>query len=288
MMSNRQERSLDVMPAVALASERFNQKTLAPFCERSVSEETRRAYHRVTKEFFRFMGGRSPTSIAPADMIRWRDHLIASKKSSSTVIFKLSIIRSMFNYLQKKGYSIDNPALTKLVRPPTASDVLRSRTLTLKEVGYLLGGPDRGRVEGARDYALMLLILRLGLHVSEACSLKLSAIRWDDGSEILKVKKRKGSERSLSLTPDVHMAIDDYVRLDRDRRLQLRCGGEDAFIFQPITNYRTLTFDKPLSTTMVWHIVKKWGEFTGVGKIRPRDLRFTAAAHALDQGSRLS
>jgi site-specific recombinase XerD len=38
-------------------------------------------------------------------------------------------------------------------------------------VRYLLSGPDRGKPEGARDYALMLIMLRLSLRVAEVCSL---------------------------------------------------------------------------------------------------------------------
>jgi hypothetical protein len=34
-------------------------------------------------------------------------------------------------------------------------------------------------------------------------------------------------------------------------------GGEDAYLFQPHTNYRTLYFDKALSTRMVQKIVKR-------------------------------
>lgn len=55
-------------------------------------------------------------------------------------------------------------------------------------------------------------------------------------------------------------------------------------IFQPHTHYRTLGFNKPLSATMVWHIVKRWGEFTCVGKLSPHDLRRAVITQALNQG----
>jgi integrase len=82
----------------------------------------------------------------------------------------------------------------------------------------------------------------------------------------------------------VKKAIDEYLRLDRKRRELQHSGGEEQFIFQPHTNYRTLVFDKPLSSTMGWYIVRKWGKFTGVGKLSPHDLRRTAITRALDQG----
>ena len=69
-----------------------------------------------------------------------------------------------------------------------------------------------------------------------------------------------------------------------DKGPGLHSGGADAYIFQPHTNYRTLTFDKPLSTTMAWHITRRWGEYSGVGKLSPHDLRRTAITRALSQG----
>jgi hypothetical protein len=52
------------------------EKTLRPFIEKSLSEETRRAYGRVVKEFFRFHKLVEPSEIKPIDVIRWRDSLI--------------------------------------------------------------------------------------------------------------------------------------------------------------------------------------------------------------------
>lgn len=268
----------------AFSFERFDLKRLAAFCERSVSEETRRAYRRVVKEFFHFFNQCHPSQLTPADIIRWRDHLIAAKKSAATVTFKLSIVRSMFEYLKLGGYISSNPAHTKLVRPPALSEDLRGRALLPKEVRYVLAGPDRAKPEGARDYALLLLMLRTSLRVAEACGLKTSAMKWSHGRWILKFKVKGGRERTIPLPADVREAINEYLKLDHDRRDQLNCGGADAFIFQPHTNYRTLVFNKPLSTTMAWHIVRRWGEFTGIGKLSPHDLRRTAITRALDQG----
>jgi integrase len=60
--------------------------------------------------------------------------------------------------------------------------------------------------------------------------------------------------------------------------------GDEAFLFQPLVNYRTLEFARPLSTRMVHLIVRRWGDYCGVGKLSPHDLRRTAITRALDQG----
>ena len=265
-------------------SRQFDLRSTAAFCERSVSEETRRAYRRVVKEFFRFNGLRHPEEITSRDVQRWRDQLIAQKKSASTVAFKLSIVRSLFDYLQVGGYVSRNPALSKLVPPPSVPEDLRGRALTAKEVRYVLSGPDREKATGARDYALLLLMLRTSIRVSEACNLRLSQLRWSHGRWVVKFKVKGGRERTQPLPSEVKKAIDEYLKLDRTRRSLQHSDGAEQYIFQPHTNYRTLEFNKPLSATMTWHIVRKWGEFSGVGKLSPHDLRRTAITRALDQG----
>ena len=265
-------------------AQQFDSRVTAAFCERSVSEETRRAYRRVVREFFRFTGPRHPAEITPQDVQRWRDRLMTERKSASTVAFKLSIVRSLFDYLHVGGYVSRNPALAKLVPPPAIPEDLHGRALTAKEVRYLLSGPNREKSDGARDYALLLLMLRTSLRVSEACNLRLSEVKWSHGRWVIKVKVKGGRERTQPIPSEVKQAIDEYLRVDRKRRGLQHSDGAEQFLFQPHTNYRTLEFNKPLSATMAWHIVRKWGRFTGVGKLSPHDLRRTAITRALDQG----
>jgi integrase/recombinase XerD len=159
------------------------------------------------------------------------------------------------------------------VPPPAVPEDLRGRALTAKEVRYLLSGPNQEKADGARDYALLLLMLRTSIRVSEACNLRLSQVKWSHGRWVIKVKVKGGRERTQPIPSEVKQAIDEYLQRDRKRRALQHSDGPDQFIFQPHTNYRTLEFTKPLSATMAWHIVRKWGKFTGVGKLSPHDLR---------------
>jgi integrase/recombinase XerD len=263
---------------------RFDPRIAAPFCEKSLSEETRRAYRRVIKEFFLFVRGLHPSRVTPTHVLSWRDALKGERKKSATISFKLTVVRSFFEYLRADGYVHLNPASTRLVTPPAVSDEMKGRALTAQEVRYLLTGPDRAKPEGARDYALLLVMLRLGLRVSEACSLRASSVHWSHGRWTIRLKVKGGRERTLPLPPEVRLAIDEYLKLDRKRRGVLHSDGEDAYLFQPAVNYRTLEFAKPLSTRMAWNIVQKWAEYGRLGKLSPHDLRRTAITRALDQG----
>jgi integrase len=156
--------------------------------------------------------------------------------------------------------------------------------LSAKEVRYLLSAPDRERAEGARDYALMLVMLRLSLRVSEVCSLRASSVKWSHGRWTLRCKVKGGREEVWPLPKDAKEAVDHYLRLNRQRRDVTSSSGEHAPLFQPHTNYRTLDFDKPLSTRMVQKIVKKWADYSQLGDLSPHDLRRTAITRALESG----
>jgi integrase len=151
-------------------------------------------------------------------------------------------------------------------------------------VRYLLSGPDREKAEGARDYALMLIMLRLSLRVSEVCGLRASSVKWSHGRWTLRCKIKGGREEVWPLPKEVKEAIDLYLRLDRKRREISHSDGEEAYLFQPHVNYRTLEFDKGLSTRMVQKIVARWADYSGVGDLSPHDLRRTAITKALDSG----
>ncbi len=274
----------EILRGGVVTNKRFDPRSASPFVNKSASEETRRAYGRALWEFFQFAGMKHPTEVMPQDVLLWRDRLRTQRKSAATVAFKLSVVRSFFEYLKAAGAVTLNPASTKLVPPPELPSEPAGRALTVKEVRYLLSGPDREKPEGARDYALMLIMLRLSLRVSEACSLRASSVKWSHGRWTLRCKVKGGREETWPLPRDVKEAVDHYLRLDRKRREIAHSDGEDAHLFQPHTNYRTLDFDKALSTRMVQKIVKRWADYSRIGDLSPHDLRRTAITRALDSG----
>jgi integrase len=131
---------------------------------------------------------------------------------------------------------------------------------------------------------MMLIMLRLSLRLAEVSTLQVSAIRWSHGRWILRCKIKGGKEETWPLPKDVKEAVDDYLKLDTPRRRNLHSDGPDAYLFQPLVNYRSLVFDKPLSPRMVQKIVAHWGEFTGIGRVTPHDLRRTVVTKLLNDG----
>lgn len=255
-----------------------------PFVLKSLSEETRRAYEAHIKDFFHFHNLKHPIEVTATDVIRWRDTLLKKGSRPATVTTKLSVMRSFFEYLKAFGVIKLNPASTKLVPTPELPEGLAGRALTPKEVQYLLSGPDRTIPTGARDYAIILLMSRTFLRVSEAANLRISSFQWSQGRWTLKVKVKGGRERTIPVPQDVKQAIDEYLRIDAGNRQMMKTDGSDAFIFQADIARRSFGRNKALTTRHLWHLIKKWADFAGIGKVTPHDLRRTAITRALDLG----
>jgi site-specific recombinase XerD len=263
---------------------KFEEQMASGFVQKSLSPATRQTYHRAVRDFFAFVDWAHPTEVTPDDVRRWRDELLRRGRRPATVALKLSVVRSLFEYLRAGGLVALNPASARLVPAPALPEQTSGRALSPKQVHYLLAGPDRATPSGARDYALLLVLLRLGLRVAEACSLRASSIHEMKGRWVVKVRVKGGRERLLPLPEEVKAALDAYLALDAGRRKLAHSDGPDAHLFQPLVNYRTLVFDKPLTTRQAEKVVGRWAEFAGLGRVTPHDLRRTAVTRALEQG----
>ena len=85
---------------------------------------------------------------------------------------------------------------------------------TKDEVLKLLAAIDRGNPSGKRDYAIILLVARLGIRVGEVNILKFENIDWRKNS-IEFVQKKTRNRVCLPLLKDVGWAIIDYVQNGR-------------------------------------------------------------------------
>jgi integrase/recombinase XerD len=251
------------------------------FIRRSPVEGTRRAYRRVVREFFQFAGDCIPSEITSDQLNTWRNSLL-SRNKNSTVRFKLIVIWSLFEYMLAIRLVEKNPADKKWVRLPPASEYIAGRALSCKEVRRLLAGPDRSTPIGARDYALLTIMLRLAYRASEVCALRASSIGIDQGRLAISVKIKGGRILKQALPNDVWSVIQQYHALDSARRQERE--DEDPYIFQPCTSRHSTVESKPLSSRTVYKIVSKYARITGLGLLSPHDLRRTAITRALDQG----
>jgi integrase len=89
------------------------------------------------------------------------------------------------------------------------------RGISPTEVRALLGSCDRRGPIGRRDYAILMLLCRLGLRGGEVVSLTLDDIDWRAGEIV--VAGKGGGRYRLPLAADVGAALVDYLRQDRPK-----------------------------------------------------------------------
>jgi site-specific recombinase XerD len=98
------------------------------------------------------------------------------------------------------------------------------RAIGSDQVRQLLAGVNRRTAMGLRDYAILLLLARLGLRSSEVAFLDLDDIDWNVGQ--LRVRGKRGQRSELPLPTDVGKAVAAYLRRGRpestSRRVFLR------------------------------------------------------------------
>ena len=81
------------------------------------------------------------------------------------------------------------------------------------EVRRLLRGCDCHSAGGLRDYAILLLLVRLGLRASEVAEIRLEDIDWRAGEIVVHGKDRR--DERLPLPHDVGEAVAEYLRRGR-------------------------------------------------------------------------
>jgi integrase/recombinase XerD len=120
--------------------------------------------------------------------------------------------RSFFRFLFQNGELQANLAAAV----PAVADWRLStvpKYLSPEEVDRVLGSCDRQTATGRRDYAILVLLARLGLRAGEVVALQLDDIDWR-ASEVLVRGKGLLHDR-MPLPVDVGEALTSYLRMDR-------------------------------------------------------------------------
>ena len=147
------------------------------------------------------------------------------------------------------------------------------RGIAAGQVRLLLDSCDRCTRVGRRDYAIVLLLSRLGLRCGEVAGLDLEDVDWR-ASEL--VVRGKGSRIDrLPLPSDVGEALADHLRDGRPRGF-----GRAVFLHAhaPLTR---------LSPGNVSDVVKRACKRAGIARVGAHRLRHTVASELLSHGAGL-
>ena len=126
--------------------------------------------------------------------------------SSHTVNNRVRALRAFFNWLYEEGYT-ECHRLEKIKLPKTRKKLIK--ILTDEEIGKIYQAMDPHTPSGARDTAIISLILDTGLRLSEVVHLKYRDVHLEDG--YLKVLGKGDKERFVAFGGSCQRSLIEYA-----------------------------------------------------------------------------
>jgi site-specific recombinase XerD len=243
---------------------------------KGLSESTVYSRNNRIKHFLIFLadgGGMDAGCITESSA---HDYVLAkaslNPKSVKTI---LTAIRCFYRHLYLAG--IVGRDLTATVPNPKSYYAPElPATWSAGDVDALLTSIDRGSPVGKRDYAMLLMVARLGLRASDIKSLRIEDLDWE-ARRISIAQHKTGVPLELPLLDDIGWAVIDYLR-----------GGRPAGATCPELFVRhNAPFDAFGDTSNLTYILSGRAQAAGVKAGRDRktlhSLRHALARRLLEQ-----
>jgi len=193
------------------------------------------------------------------------------RRSARSAEMMVRALRALLRFVYAQGV-IDEPLVAAVPSVACRREDL-PRAIAAGQVRLLLDSCDRFTPVGRRDYAIVLLLSRLGLRCGEVAGLDFEDVDWR-ASELVVRGKGPRIDR-LPLSSDVGEALADYLRHGRPRGF-----GRAVFLHAhaPLTR---------LSRGNVSDIVVRACRRAGIARVGAHRLRHTVASELLSRGAGL-
>ena len=243
--------------------------------QRGLALETVRCYGNTARAF---LADRERTAgdlaLGALDVVAVNGYLLCALRQGSAGSAKAAVtgLRSLLRFLHLEGL-IDRELAVAV--PSVAQWRLASlvKALDAEAVARLLGSCDRSTAVGRRDFAILMLLSRLGLRIGEVAALRLEHVDWRAGELVV---CGKGSRRErLPLPVDVGEAIVAWLRDGRPH-----C--QSRFVFT-----RVRAPHEGLHPSSLNDVVHRACKRAGLPEVGAHRLRHTAATEMLRAGSSL-
>ena len=245
--------------------------------ERGLAAMTVLRYENTARRFLQEQatndeGKLEPAALAGADINAFllRE---CGRVSAGSAKGRVAELRSVLRFLYLRGIT---PSRLGTAVPPVGGwrlAALPPRSMTAAEVQRLLDSVDRRCDVGVRDFAIVLLVARLGLRSIEIARLELRDVDWRAGE--LVVRGKGGRQDRLPLPVEVGEALVAYLSCGRNpegaRELFLTCRAPRG----------------PIRADLVGDVVERTCLRAGLARVGPHRLRHALAGELLRQGAGL-
>jgi integrase/recombinase XerD len=256
---------------------------------RSPSSKTRENYGRDLSQFLKFVGAgpdevEALLTIRPTHVAAWRDRLTNQGLCNASILRKMTVLRSLFSYLQTYGYTGANPAHSDFVQAPAVPRDGKTVGLSSTDCRRLLDAPDPETPAGIRDRAILAVLAYSACRVGELARLRARDYRDHSGHKVLEVLGKGGKERRIPLHPEAFEKLNHW--LDAAGLSEYPAGP----LFRPTATARGQGRDgfreKALTLRSLQAIVKRYARALGLDPaVTVHSLRVTALTTARERGA---
>ncbi|EJB8509900.1 TPA: tyrosine-type recombinase/integrase [Pseudomonas aeruginosa] len=180
--------------------------------DRGLSARTVYKYPALVLAFLRhFFGEQTPSwhSLSAQVLVGYIQDCARRQYSLAYLGLICTALRSFLGYLAFRG-QVSSELACALPTVWNWKFATLPRHLSAEQVRQMLDHCDRSTWIGLRDYAILVLLARLGLRAGEVCTLTLDDIDWRTSR--LNLQAKGGSRVQMPLPDDVGQAIADYLR----------------------------------------------------------------------------
>ena len=219
----------------------------------------------------------TPTTLDHADEMMIRRFILflqekpgtkAKTMSTHTMYNRVNALRSFFGWLHRQGYT-DEHVLQNLKQPKTADLVIEP--LNREEIDQIMRTINPKTALGARNTALVTIMLDTGLRISEVAGLKDRDVHLE--GQYVKAMGKGSKERVVSFGTACRKALFQY----RQRYRGDPAHSKVETFFLSIDGY-------PLTADSLKSLIKRLSKSSGVDRLHPHLLRHTYATMFLLNG----
>ena len=252
-----------------------NEKAFIDYIEnvKVLSHNTNISYQKDLEQFHGFLAERGMTE-ADCDYHDAREFVreMQGRYSERTILRKITSLRTYFAYLMKVDVVMENPFLYISLRkteerlPSVLTHEEVKRMLSIRKEGFL----------GERDHMLFLFLYSTGARISEALSVDIEDIEWEQRR--IPIVGKGSKQRYLFISRNVVEPLREYI-LCRNRYLQGNGFADTPALFIGKTGIRL-----PFSSAHI--IFSEYKSVFGIrGDFTPHVLRHTFATELMDRGA---
>lgn len=270
----------DAVPALFAAREHCARRTFEFFAVAIRNVNTRRAYGRGAADFSAWCAGRGINDVRQVQPVHVAAYAESLQVAAASVTQRLAALRMLFDWLVVGQVVGSNPAAS--VRGPRhSSKVGKTPVLSAQEVRAVLDGIDGSNPIGARDRALLGLMVYTFARVGATVALRVEDVYRQGERTWVRLHEKGGKRHEVPCNHKLATLLHGYIDAAPPT-------GPKGWLFRSAVGRTGVLSDRQLSQSDVFRMIaRRTAAVAVLGKFGCHSFRATGITEYLRSGGRL-